>query len=89
MIDGYCSEIKVLKKKQIVIEVELQELKSTYLFLCYEKDSVDVELASLRVEILQSNKEVTLCMQIIRELKRALVNVEGVLVKTRNDIKNV
>jgi hypothetical protein len=89
MIDGYCSEIKVLKEKQIVIEVELQELKSTYLFLCYEKDSVDVELASLRVEILEAKKEVTLCMQIIRELKRALVNVEGVLVKTRNEIKNV
>lgn len=89
MIDGYCSEIKVLKEKQIVIEGELQELKSTYLFLYYEKDSVDVELASLHVEILEAKKEVTLCMQRIRELKRALVNVEGVLVKTRNEIKNV
>jgi hypothetical protein len=62
-------------------------LKSTYLFLYYEKDSVDVELASLHVEILEAKKEVTLCMQRIRELKRALVNVEGVLVKTRNEIK--
>ena len=49
MIDGYCSEIKVLKEKQIVIEGELQELKSTYLFLYYEKDSVDVELAKTRL----------------------------------------
>jgi hypothetical protein len=48
-----------------------------------------VELASLHVEILEAKKEVTLCMQRIRELKRALVNVEGVLVKTRNEIKNV
>lgn len=62
-------------------------MKSTYLFLYYEKDSVDVELASLHVEILEAKKEVTLCMQRIRELKRALVNVEGVLVKTRNEIK--
>ena len=64
-------------------------MKSTYLFLYYEKDSVDVELASLHVEILEAKKEVTLCMQRIRELKRALVNVEGMLVKTRNEIKNV
>jgi hypothetical protein len=56
-------------------------LKSTYLFLYYEKNSVDVELASLCVEILEAKKDVTSCKQKIKKLKRALVNVEGVLVK--------